>query len=448
MAPRGMADEIVLTVGRRVLVVNYDYPPSSSVGGVRWFTMKKYLEQLGYEVFVLTTNAFGKLPSDADERVTRAPDLVASSMLRRTLRRPELSRPGRESEAPVDTRPPRILTDVFVPDVYAISWVPAASRQARRLIRERRIDILVTSSPKDSTHLVGLATLKSGVAWVADFRDGWVFESTRPPLPTRAQRALDERLEAAVVRRADAVVAMSDVLAEDFGRRHHRGVSYVPNGWDPELAPADEPLDPAVEKKRGVARIVYTGTLTGAGGAPTDRTPLPLLEALSVLAEREPRTAGGLELVLAGRRTERDNEMLARFSDRTLVRDLGYLPRPNALALQRSADVLLLVSGNTPSSIPLKLFEYLGTGKPILHLGRPGAADDVLTETGAGITVSPDDPEEIISQLGRVAASDFTVSRSRLGIERYSYPYVAESMLEVLEGALQTRDRRLSRARR
>lgn len=398
--------------------------------------MKRHLEELGYGVTVLTTDAYGCLPDDDEKRVIRTRDVVSSQALRRALRRPALPRAGQEVS--IERPPSPLLTKVLVPDIYAVSWVPSALRAARRLIRAAHIDAFISTSPKDSTHLVGLATLGGGAAWVADFRDGWVFESTRPPFPTALQRALDRKLEAFVVRKADAVVAFSDVLVGDFARRYQRGVDYVPNGWDPGLAVWKGATAPA--RIRSV-RLVYTGTLTGAQGAPTDRTPLPVLEALDELARNEPAIVARIELLVLGRLTERDERLLERFRHLGVVTHLGYMPRTAALAVQRSADALVLVSSPTPSSIPLKLFEYLGADRPILHIGPAGAAERILRETGAGVTVSPDDRPAIAEQLRRIAQMVFADALGPRDIGRYTYPAVAEQMAAVIERAIERRRR-------
>ena len=432
MASQESHDAIVTPC--RLLVAVYDYPPSTSVGGARWVSMKRHLERLGHEVTILTTNAYGGLPDDEAEHVIRAHDLVASDALRRALRRPALPHAGHE--VPIERAPSALLTNVVVPDIYAVSWVPAAVRTARQIIRTRQIDAVVSTSPKDSTHLVGLALPRSHPAWIADFRDGWVFESTRPSFPTPVQRAFDRGLEHRVIRKADAVVSFSDVLVEDFARRLGRQAHYVPNGWDPDLDVA-EPVEP-IPRRRPV-RLVYTGTLTGAEGAPTDRTPLPLFEALDVLHCEDRELADRIELVLLGRLSERDERLLERFRHLDSIEHLGYVPRPNALAVQRSADALVLVSSPTPSSIPLKLFEYLGARVPILHLGRPGATERIVAETGAGVTVSPDDRNAIVEQLRRIARTEFAAAPATQAVDRYSYPGVAERMAEVIEEAIEAR---------
>src|SRR5258707_124471 len=111
--------------GRRILVVSYAYPPMPSVGGNRWLAMSKYLRRLGHEVTVLTTSAFGSLPSDAEQHVERAGDLIAAPWLRTLMRRPPLPDPGEPAQ--IDEPPPPIVTSVVVPDPYVVTWVPAAA---------------------------------------------------------------------------------------------------------------------------------------------------------------------------------------------------------------------------------------------------------------------------------------------------------------------------------
>jgi hypothetical protein len=261
-------------VKHRLLIANYDFPPAPSIGGTRWVAMKKYLRRLDYDALVLTTSAFGRVPDEADD-ILRTRDLVSSQALRRLLRRPSLPTPGEQPAA--DKIPPTILTKVVVPDVYAVTWIPFAARVVRQLVRDGKIDVVVTTSPKDSTHLAGLVSVSSPVAWVADFRDGWTYQSTHPPFPTRAQRALNGKLEALVVQRADAVVAATDELAADFCRRLGVDAVHVGNAWDPDLAIVSTGEGAYDVERRAPVRIVYTGLFTGSEGAPTDRSPLGLL---------------------------------------------------------------------------------------------------------------------------------------------------------------------------
>src|SRR4029079_16329467 len=217
----------------RILVVSYYYPPCPGIGGVRWATMVRYLRELGYSVTVVASNVWGVLPNDHAESVLRVPDLRTARIARAILDRSELPRPG---YAPT-RRPPRALTHVIVPEPKVVTWLPLMAIAVRRLITRSEFDCIVTTSPPESSHLVGLLLGGRRPAWVADFRDGWTFEPLREPFPTAAQRSLDARWERQVAQSADAVVGAWAPIAQDLEDRLGANAAHVPSGWDPR----DEP---------------------------------------------------------------------------------------------------------------------------------------------------------------------------------------------------------------
>jgi hypothetical protein len=92
-------------------------------------------------------------------------------------------------------------------------WIGAASRAALRLAAERRFDVLVSFAQPWSDHLVGLRVQRAtGLPWVAHFSDPWI---DSPYLRGRRwQRRIWERMEADVVRHADALVFVNEQTAE------------------------------------------------------------------------------------------------------------------------------------------------------------------------------------------------------------------------------------------
>jgi glycosyltransferase involved in cell wall biosynthesis len=414
----------------RLLVVSFPYPPFPSVGGNRWAAMRRHLVDRGHAVTVLTTSAFGVREEDAVEDIVRTGDLMASPTLRRLLRRPPLMTPQGDAP-PADPAPPGVLTRAVVPDAYLASWAPYALVTARRLLRERPFDAIVTTTPYESAHLVGLACRRSA-AWLADFRDGWVFDSHRPPFYTAWQHRLDERLERTVVRRADAVLAATRPIAEDFSARLGVAAHHVPNGWEP--AGADGPPTPApglLEPDR--VNLVYTGTLSGGWG----RDPRPLLTVLQGLGD-EPEVASRLRLVIAGRLSERERALLDELGG-PLVRHVGMLDRDGAQALQRAADGLVLITSRNPSEATGKLFEYLGTGRPILALAEGNEAARIVTETRTGLTVAPDDEAAIDAVLRRATQGALADAHHPVGLEPYTYPGPALAVERIVEDAVARR---------
>lgn len=416
---------------RRVLLVTYYHPPMPFLGGDPWSGLTGQLRKLGHEVTIVTTRAHGGLRTDADHGVVRTQDLISVGALRRILRRPEVAREG---QAPTVSKPaPAVLTRVIVPDAYLLSWAAWAVPTVRRLIRRHQIECVITTSPPDSTHLVGLALGRDRPAWIADFRDGWMFDGLREPFPTAAQRRLDAWLEAQVARRADQLIAHSAPLITDFDRRFGRQGAVVPNAWDPDLEPEVARATPPLLDGNRV-NLVYTGTLGGVS-VHEDRG---LLEALRRLVREEPDTARRLRLIIAGRLLDDEARVLRADDLLPVVEVIGALPRPAAVALQRRADALLLVSSRLTSHASGKLFEYLTASKPILALAGDNEAARILRETGTGEVVAPDDVDGIVAALRRVAERSLTFAPRDL--ERYTYTAAARRLAEEVEVAIAKRD--------
>jgi glycosyltransferase involved in cell wall biosynthesis len=397
--------------------------------------MAHWLRSLGHEVTTITTSAWGMLDDDLATDTHRTGDLMASGLLRRLLRRPPLV-PGPGSQAETVKPPLAVIPRIVVPDVGLVTWLPAALVAVRGLVRDRRIECVVTSSPMHSTHMIGLMLGRGRPAWIADFRDGWRYEPLRPPWPTRAQEHLDAAMERRVARGAEAVIGVTRPIAEDLSARLGIAATHIPNGWDPQrdvrTSKASE-----VELEPGTVSVVHTGKLSGD----VWRDPEPLFIAMRRIAAHSPDAARRLRLVLAGPMDPRLRELLED-ADGAGVRYIGQLSREGSLALQRSADALLLLtSPHHVSHATGKLFEYLAAGKPIIALARGNEAARIVRETGTGVAVAPDDVEGIANAL--LAAVDGTLGatyapRDR---DRYVYPAPAEAVAELVERAIEQRSR-------
>ena len=77
---------------------------------------------------------------------------------------------------------------VLVPDEN-VTWNATAIPAAVKVVRSEGIDVVVTTSPPNSVHLIGAAVKRlTGVKWIADVRDSMVRNADRP-VETLAARA-------------------------------------------------------------------------------------------------------------------------------------------------------------------------------------------------------------------------------------------------------------------
>lgn len=412
----------------RVLVVTYYYPPQPGSGANRWAAMVKYLRQLGHELTVITAAPPGYGGEDTNG-VVRTGSLNSNPALRRLLLRRDRSSATPSPDARPTAVVPAPLWKVIVPDPWLVTWNPYALRTVRRELARRPFDCVVTSSPAESTHMLALALGRRRPPWVADFRDGWCFEPLREPFPLGVQRALDDRFERRVASSADVLVAATAPIADDLRRRFAVEARHVPNGFDPAAQVAEQ-LPPEYDPDR--LTLVHTGPLLG----PRGRDPRPLLAALGRLRDEQPELGAQLQLLVAGRSEFDEAAVLAEAGLGDAVRHLSYLPRPQALALQRAATALVLLTSNARCEATGKLYEYLFSGRPIIALADGNEAARIVTETGTGVAVPPHDVEAITAALASALSGELGRVYRPHGLEPYRYPAPAERMAEAIERAI------------
>jgi glycosyltransferase involved in cell wall biosynthesis len=424
---------------RHLLVVTYYYPPQPGSGSNRWAALVKYLRRIGHDVTVLTAAPPGYQPGVADGTI-RTGNLNSSPFLRRLFLRSEGDMGASHSGATSSGVMPPVLWKLIVPEPWLVTWNPYAWRALRRQLSARPIDCVITSSPADSTHLLGLALGRGRPAWIADFRDGWCFEPLRPPFPTRMQKALDRSLERRVATSADAVVGVTAPIADYFRERLGVDSLHIPNGFDPEVG-FDGAL-PAEYDARKVT-LVHTGQLIG----PSGRDPRPLLAALRALREQSPELFERMQLLVAGR-SEFDELAILEEADLVgVVRYIGHVPREQALALQKAARALVLLTSPATGEATGKIYEYMASGRPIIALAHGNEAARIVMETGTGTVVPPGDVPAIMAALQSAISGELEQRYAPHDRERYLYPAPARAMETAIETAIEARRRQRRDAR-
>ena len=368
------------------------FPPAGGGGVQRPLKFATHLPGLGIETHVLA-------PTDSkwihrDEEAEAPPDAIVhrARFVGPKARKPAEELHGTNGLERVMRQTALAGRRLLLPDA-AVTWNLTAIPEAIRIVRRERIDVVVTTSPPSSVHFVGAAVARAtGIPWVADLRDSIVAHPHR-----RAERRsvqVKESAERGVARlvagRADAIVAVSEAIAEEMRARSPRGpVVTIANGSD-----FDDFV--GLPYHRGDRfRITHTGSFFGK------RDPRPFLSALA---------GDGFDDVTArfvGDFRTSDLEWAHGQALGERLELIPYAPRRRSLELQRDSEALLLLipdaGGRGRGVLSGKVFEYMASERPILAVVPPdGAAADLLRETGAGVVVAPDDVEGMRVELGRL----------------------------------------------
>lgn len=283
---------------------------------------------------------------------------------------------------------------LFIPDPR-VGWLPFALVQGLKLIREHKIDLIFSSAPPNSVHLIAYWLRRlSGKKWVADFRDPW-FKYLAPRRSGWLPRKIDLALCKTVVKHADHLVWVCEGVRKEMSRAISSALpaheSIITNGFD---AKNFEELQPEQHDK---FRITYVGTFFSRYHIDA------FVAAVERLMQEHKDFARDFELVFCG---AVDQSVQQRLSDSKLsenVHFLGYQDHRTTLTKMVSSTLLLLYIMDTPEgrNIPTsKLFEYLGARRPILALAPEDSdAGRILVRTKAGFIVDGEDEDAIHRHL-------------------------------------------------
>lgn len=343
---------------RRVLILSYYFPPMADVAMLRAFYFARHLPKFGYEPIVVTANPETRI--NADVLADLPPEC-------RVLRVPAWNRTG-------------------------IDVSTGALRTAMGAFRSIGFDLVFGTGPTWGTLktalLVSLATRRP---LVADIRDPWTYGYLwQPTGPGHAW--IQRSWERAVLRRARRVLYVDPAVMEHARRRcrpeHAAKMRTITHGFD------DTPTSSERSAPADTLTFAHFGKLH-----PRFRDPEPLLRAFRIASENE-GFARDARLAFYGTRAP----FVQIPSDlRGRVELCGTLSLSRAARRMRGTDVLVLlqlVPTETNSLIPLKTYEYLATGRPILGvMPDEGIAANLVRETGTSRLVGFDDPSRIAEGL-------------------------------------------------
>ncbi|MFT5079295.1 MAG: glycosyltransferase involved in cell wall biosynthesis [Planctomycetota bacterium] len=377
---------------KKVLVITYYWPPAGGPGVQRWLKFVKYFPENGIEPFVyipenphyplVDTTFTSEIPKETTiiKRPIKEPYGLAKLFSRKNTQK--------MSSGIITPQQPSLLSklmlfvrgNLFIPDAR-VGWLkPSVSFLSKYLV-EHNIDTIVTTGPPHSLHLIGMQLKeKLGIRWVADFRDPWTTIHYHTSLRlTKASEKKHKDLERLVLTKADQITVTSPTTKKEFQAITSQPIEVITNGFEEQKF-----QELSLDKSFSIAHI---------GSLLTERNPLVLWEALRELKEEHSAFTTDLSLVFAGVVSDAVKDSLEIFGLTEQAEMKGYIPHEDALHLQRSSQLLLLLEMDRPETkaiIPGKLFEYLQARRPIIAIGPEGSdMETILRSTKSGRFFTP-----------------------------------------------------------
>lgn len=415
-----------------VLFISYFYPPFDCTASVEASKFTKFLHQQGWlPVVISTASDFPTtLPLEIPEgNVQRTKQIDINLPVKRLAGHRRVAYSGYVTKQSLRGRWMARLGRIYrqlvdFPDPQ-IGWYPFALAEARRTIRSVSPDVVLSSAWPVTNHLVAARISREArIPWVADFRDLWTDNHHFQRLPPLSM--LERRWERRVMRQASMATAPSEEWAELLARRFGCPTAVISNGFDPD----DYPARPQPSRR---FTLLYTGVYY-----PGSQDPSPLFEALRILKEKAVISSTDFTLRFVGRYVELLRPTVTEMGIDDLVSFEPSVSHTEALTYQAEASALLFLTWRQEEGrgwYSAKLYEYLGTRRPILGVGAAhGVAADLIDRTGAGVVSDRSrDIESLLTEwVAHFRESGPMANEMTAEVEKYRWDAIGAELAKIL----------------
>ncbi|MBP6354403.1 MAG: glycosyltransferase [Nitrosomonas sp.] len=391
-------------------MIAYHFPPLAGSSGIqRTLRFVQHLPKFGWEPIVLSADPRA-YERTSDDLMPEIPEgmIVSRAFALDTAR--HLSIKG------------RYIAAMARPDRW-VSWKFAGIREGMRLIKKYRPDAIWSTYPIATAHVIGAELhRRSGLPWIADFRDPMAQEGY-PADPITHQQYLN--IEKTAIEQASISLFTTPGAARVYRQRYPeyaQKIDVLENGYDePSFLQAEAalpaeraPLNP------GAFTFLHSGIVY-----PSERDPTQLFQALAKLKENQPESIGKLKIRFRASVHDDLLQQLAKEYDvAEFIETLPSVGYSEALGEMLRADGLLLMqAANCNDQIPAKIYEYLRAGKPILGLtDHAGDTAELLRNAGCKTIADIANSQAIHEMLIL-----FVQSRDRLNIPPLNQSFVTSA---------------------
>ena len=427
---------------KKVLIIAGEYPPIKTIGRLRTAKFSQHLLANGWTPIIVTletdanthdSSLENEIPQGLEIYRVKKPDLekIIVNKIKALLNKPPeksavtLSKnadikPQNEQISPKQGFSPRdsaihlfkqiLKYLVYIPDDFNL-WAYQAEKVAEEICKKHDIAVIYTTLPPFSSCHVGYKIKqKFNIPWVVDYRDLWYGDVLREWIPTFRQK-IELLLEKRYMHKADAIISVSEQKTEFLQKLIPDSKALwetITNGYDNEIF---EPLLAQPRKTDEYINFVYTGRLF------KNRRGYAFAEALGQLCKETPELKKQVRVHILGGVAPEIQQQYQRILQQYDITEnynfTGDISYHKAMQAQVDTDYLLLIvdTGMTSDGvIPGKLFEYIASRRPIFALTDPGATQEIIEKSGAGIVVPAESVEHCKKALKKLLQQDIADS--------------------------------------
>lgn len=424
---------------KRALIITYYWPPCGGAAVQRWLKFTKYLRDYGWEPVIYTAKD-GEYPMLDPELEKEIPEGV--EILRQPVWEPYSiykKFTGRKKE---ENLKPEIVTatkknplaenmaiwvrgNFFIPDARKY-WIKPSATFLKEYLKKNPVDVIISSSSPQSVHLIALELKKQfNIPCLADFRDPWTQVDYFDQLKlTSFAETKHKELEQEVLKNADITTTVSWAWGKDFENLGAKQVEVITNGYDTADLPKERP---PLDNKF---------TLSHVGNLSKDRNHEVLFKALKSISDKVEGFSTDFSLQLIG---DVDTSFKANIEKYGLASNTDYVGavfHSQAVALTCSSQALLLLLGaDDAGRIPLKVYEYMASKRPIVGIGAEKSdVARIVKEADAGEIIDFNAVDKLATLIERYYA-DYKAGKLEVngaGVEQYSRKNLTEKLSKVL----------------
>ena len=340
---------------KKILFLTYAFPPKNNAAAHRILKLASGLFNHGICPYIITSNPSSAILSKPDfELIKEIPNQIP------VLRIKFL---GLFEKFVGFLR----IKDFFIPDVY-IEWIISVIPFLLKYVKRKDFDVIYASGPPFSIFLLGYFTkIFYNKPLVLAYRDPWTDNPYHHNILSYKKKVLFF-LEKFLIFKSDGIVFISEPLKKNikmkYSLENYPGIQKVIPSATIFRNLEIKSNNRSLSKKM---HLVLTSTIYG------DRNPKSFFMLLSKAKKKEVISSNNFEFDIYGSKEKKWIINLAKkFNIEDLISVQGHISHNNCIKVQNEATLLVDISEKSIDypSFPYHLWEYFGSGKKILFLGK------------------------------------------------------------------------------